>query len=51
MRPPSCPWSLSPEPVLTREDVEELRGSILLRKPVHVDELVDAVKLALYGHL
>ena len=37
--------------VLTREDVEQLRGAILLRKPVHVEELVDAATLALYGHL
>lgn len=37
--------------VLTREDVEDLRGAILLRKPVQVEELVDAVKLALHGHL
>ena len=37
--------------VLTREDVEQLRGAILLRKPVLVEELVDAVNLALYGHL
>lgn len=37
--------------VLTREDVEQLRGAILLRKPVQVEELVDAVNLALYGRL
>lgn len=35
--------------VLTAEDVAELRGAILLRKPVSPDELLDTVNLALYG--
>ena len=37
--------------VLTKEDVADLTGAILLRKPVNPDELLDAVNLALYGHL
>ena len=36
--------------VLTAQDVAELRGAILLRKPVSPDELLDTVNLALYGH-
>ena len=37
--------------VLTKEDVADLTGAILLRKPVDPDELLDAVNLALHGHL
>lgn len=36
--------------LLTREDVADLSGAILLRKPVDPDELLAAVNLALYGH-
>lgn len=37
--------------VLTAQDVADLTGAILLRKPVNPDDLLDAVHLALYGHL